>query len=568
MMIKKNPTDIYNEYLKGNDYNTSIDLLSNVEKNERFYMGDHWNGVNAPDMIKPVFNMIKRIVTYFVAMIVSDDIGIKISPFDETEESLATTNILTREIMNVIENIKFKEKNREIVRNGCVDGDAAFYFNFDSEYDTGHNYKGRIECSIVDNTNLIFGNPYDSDIQKQPYVIVQQRLYTNSVKEMAKNLGVEESLIENIVSDDDYVNSTDRAENENLTTVLTKFWKETRYVDEVDSLGLPNRKKFTTVHYTKTTKDVTLVEDTDLGYELYPISYFTWEKVKRSYHGRSPITGIIPNQIFVNKLFAMCMVYVTNMGFPKVLYDSTKFNKAALKSLNGIKAQNLDLIGKFMDAAKAPDFSNQITQLISDSISYTKEFMGANDAALGNVRPENTSAIIALQEANGVPLQLQKMGFYEFVEDSVRIILDIMSNNYGIRQVKITTEEAEKMNLYQSDPNGQEVLVTRTDLDFSLLKKFKNEVNVSVGESSYWSELMNIQTMDNLFAKGIVANPVDYLESVPDKYLTNKQKLIDSLKSKQNEADQVGQLLQVLQQALEPEVYEQIVAQLNMDKAA
>ena len=37
-------------------------------------------------------------------------------------------------------------------------------------------------------------------------------------------------------------------------------------------------------------------------------------------------------------------------------------------------------------------------------MQFTKEFSGATDAALGSVRPDNTSAIIALQKASsGAP---------------------------------------------------------------------------------------------------------------------------------------------------------------------
>lgn len=566
-MTKKSPNEIFSEYRKCLDYDTNIELFDTVEKNQRFYNGEHWTGVNAPDLIKPVFNLIKRVVSYFVAMIVSDDIGIKLSPYDETEEAMTTANILTREIDHVIETTKYKEKTRDIIKNSCVDGDAAFYFSFNPEIETGQDIKGAIEVSIIDNTNIYFGNPYDCDVQNQPYIIVQQRLYTEQVKDMARKEGVSEDEIQNIVSDADDIENTTIYQNtsDELTTVITKFWKEKQTVEETDEFGIVNKKTVESVHFIKCTSKVTLKEDTDTGYTRYPIAYMSWEKVKKSYHGRSPITGVIPNQVFINKLFSMCMLYVTNNGFPRVLYDAARFGKSAsaMTSLKGINATNLDLLGKFMDASKAPDFSNQIIQLISDTIAYTKEFLGANDAALGNVKPDNTSAIIAVQQASAVPLQLQKLAFYEFVEDSVRIIMDIMSCDYGIRNVKINAEESEKLGLTQIDPTtGAAMPIGNVDINFNLLETLQNSLNVSVGESSYWSELMNIQTMDNLFAKGIITNPIDYLESVPDKYLSGKQKLIDSLKEQQQQNDQLNGMMQLLQQYAPPEVIEQ----LNMNK--
>jgi hypothetical protein len=54
-------------------------------------------------------------------------------------------------------------------------------------------------------------------------------------------------------------------------------------------------------------------------------------------------------------------------------------------------------------------------------------------------------------------------------------------------------------------------------------------MKVEVGESSYWSELTQLQTLDNLFAKGIM--PVeDYVEAIPDKYIKGKARLLQKLK--------------------------------------
>ena len=77
--------------------------------------------------------------------------------------------------------------------------------------------------------------------------------------------------------------------------------------------------------------------------------------------------------------------------------------------------------------------SNQVIGLIEKIIDYTRDTMGASDAALGNVRPDNTSAIIAVQKASESPLTLQRMDFYQFVEDYIRIMMDMMRVDYGAR---------------------------------------------------------------------------------------------------------------------------------------
>ena len=207
---------------------------------------------------------------------------------------------------------------------------------------------------------------------------------------MAKALGVSQADINKIVPDeDDFVETTDSSFDKQLTTVITKFWKETTNVKKTDKFNNEYTDKETTVHMMKVTSQVVLKDDTDLKYHRYPLAYWTWEKVKNCYHGQSPITGLIPNQIFINKIYAMCMVYMTNMGFPRVFYDENKIAKITNDVSKATAVTNMDLAGRIMDAVKAPDFSNQIIQLVDSTINYTKDFMGASDAALGNISNPN-----------------------------------------------------------------------------------------------------------------------------------------------------------------------------------
>ena len=110
------------------------------------------------------------------------------------------------------------------------------------------------------------------------------------------------------------------------------------------------------------------------------------------------------------------------------------------------------------------------------------------------------------------------MAFYQFVEDYYRIFLDMMRVNYGVRQVNF------------SDANGD---AQTAIFDFSQLNDLFLKLNVDVGASSYWSELAQVSTIDNLFSQGIIQDAVLYLESIPDGYIKNKQKLISELKGRE-----------------------------------
>ena len=170
--------------------------------------------------------------------------------------------------------------------------------------------------------------------------------------------------------------------------------------------------------------------------------------------------------------------------------------------------------------------SYQVSNVIDRLISHTRDFMGASDAALGNVTPDNTSAIIAVQQASAVPLELQRLSFYQFVEDYVRIMVDIMSANYGQRQRELEIPD---------ETTGGFAKVIGY-FDFSQLRSVNPEMQVDVGAAAYWSELMQVQTLDNLFAAGIISDPELYVSIIPDKYISRKQDLLDGIRQQKLQA--------------------------------
>ena len=66
-------------------------------------------------------------------------------------------------------------------------------------------------------------------------------------------------------------------------------------------------------------------------------------------------------------------------------------------------------------------------------MSYTKDCLGATDAQMGNVKPDNTSAIMVLQTNAEVPLENIRAGLHEWTEDIGKILLDMMGTYYGRR---------------------------------------------------------------------------------------------------------------------------------------
>ena len=497
---------IFREYEDCVAYNNSIDLYSTVKQNENFYLGKQWEGLNAPDLDKPVLNFIKRVCSYTVAMLVSDDIAVSIKPFDRTPKNERAARFLESEVTRVIERTKAKALSRDMLRSCVVDGDGCFYWYFDPEKGRkrGSEPSGEIELELCDNTRVLFGNPFERDIQKQPYIIIVKREQTSAVKERAKRFG---GAVKSITSDNGGSYFDESGYNpRDLTTVLLKLYKQDGKV-----------------YFCEVTRNAVVRPETATEYGLYPLSFMNWERVKNSYHGQAVITGLIPNQIAVNKLWAMAIRHQHTLAFPKVFYDRMK-----IKEWSNKVGEAIGVAGNPNDAVatsfKAEAMSAQLTEIVDKTISYTKEFMGASDAALGNVNPTNASAIIAVQKATAAPLELQRLAFYQFVEDYVRVIIELICASYGERLTSYT------------DENGK---LIEGLVDFKSINPSELELSIDVGPSAYWSELTQMGTLDNLFAKGVISDALLYLESVPDGYIRNKSRIVARLREKLEKGEEL-----------------------------
>lgn len=522
--MKRETTEaIWREYENGRDYNAALELYDNVETNENFVQGKQWEGLNAPDLPKPVLNFLRRAVAWCIAVIHSDDIAISVEALDESDEIALLTSLIEKSVLRVYEINSIKKKNRMVKRNGAVHGDAAMYFWFDPSIENGQAVKGEIVSEILEGKNVHFGNPFLAEVQSQPYIILAQRKLVSEVREEARAAGLNESDISAITSDSDEINTN--SENEeaafDLCTVLIKL-----------------RKVNGTVHATKCTRTVILRKEYDTGLKLYPVAWFIWEEAAGSYHGNAVVTGLVPNQIAANRLFAMAIRSVEMSAFPITVYDKTKFpdgwtNKVG-QAIGAINPSGGKL-DEFFASIRGGDFSEQVLKIIDMILERSKEFIGANDAAMGNVKPDNAQAIIATQQASIVPLELQKLNSDEYDEQCVRIIVDMMRVYYGSRRVSAEGLENEDGSpLAGTDGSAVKSIM----FDFARLENPNIRLNVSIGAASYWSEIVQDQYIDNLFKMGVITDAIAYLEYKSDNNLPKKKKIIADLKRARSQMQQ------------------------------
>jgi len=514
-------------YRKGLDFNQQINLEETVRINENFFIGKQWEGVPANNLPTPQINILKRVGLFTIATIVSDNIKVTTTALSNTVGTSTykdMVRVINDEFEAIFERNKVAALIREFARNACVDGDGCIYVYWDADAETGQQSKGQIKCETVDNTRVFFGNPSDVRVDEQPWIIISRRIPERKARMQARNNGA--VGWRRIAAHPDESDAVDEAKwNDELVTVIQIFWKD----DDTGEIWTYQSCETAEIEAPKS-----------LGITHYPICWLCWDNIKDSYHGQAMITGLVPNQIAINRTHAMTQVSMLSSAFPTKIYDKTRIGK--ITNQVGMAYGVSGAVDNAMKVVEGAQIQPQIYQYIQTFLEETEQSLGATSVALGDTRPDNTSAIIALQRAAATPSELTKQNIYSAVEDLARVCLDFMGEYYGIRYVDRPIKERERQAaaMAQAVNPDQDIPEEVPDIfDFTMLKMHPVQIKVDVGASTYYSEIASIQTMEGLLQQQLI-NVVQFLERLPDDYVPNKVGLIAE---KKNELIQQQQMM-------------------------
>lgn len=575
-MRKKNntPTQIFSDYHIGQNFKMTLGkhgLFDQSKINERFFVGDQWYGANCGND-RPLVrhNVIKRIGEYKMSVIgsspvtvnytsdgVPNTVGLKqqeeqqrqqlangqvtinpTAPVDDAEIGIMTS-ALSDYFSVTAERLKWNILTEQALRNAYISGTGLIYTYWDPDIKTGlyadetqtQPINGDIVCEVLDVTNVVFGDPNCDDLQKQPYILIAQRLGLEQVKRMAKRNRRPSDEIEQIKPDRLYADYSPsnrgefEPENSKKVTVITKLYKE--YSDDGTDCHIKG---------IQVCSGAVIRPEWDLMVRMYPLAAFSWERRRGSIYGESEITYLVPNQIAINRMLTAATWSIMLAGMPIMAVNRDVLNYDHVTNAPG---QVLEWAGMASDIQHAimyfqpPNMTANYQSMIADMIGNTLTQSGANDAALGDIRPDNTSAIIAVREAATMPLQPFKQRFYQFCEDIARIWAEFWIMLYGRRALKI------------EDENG----IWYLPFDGQRYKDLVLSVKVDVGASTLWSEAQSIQTLDNLLAAQLI-DPVQYLERLPKGIIPDLTGLINSKRRdmEQQQAMQEAAMQQAMQQ--------------------
>lgn len=545
-----NTTKAWDLYRKGLDYNRRISLNPTVDKCERFYASDQWYGVKANGLPTPVLNILKRVIDYKVSQVLSNTLKIQYTlkskqhkkemltfalqskqmgiPFQEVPDNPVyevLSTLFSEYAATTWERLKMDDLLERTVLKAAITGDGFLYFPWDTSIEIGDGAMGDISVEELDNVNVFFGNPNDYRINAngkpiQPYILLAFRDLVENLRSEAEAYGQSQDMIERIVPDNDY---TDQSGD------LSKI--------ELDDsskcialLVLRYNRQTGTIWAEKSTKAATVREAYDTGKRLYPIAGMQWQLRANSYHGESEAKAVIPNQLAINKLLAQLILTVTLTAFPKMVYDTSRITSKPTNTVGEIIGVNggIGNVRDLITYLETGNTSPEAYKLLDSLISLTKEMLGANEVALGEVKPENTSAFIAVNQASTVPLAVVQHRLYQMVEDIGHIWLDNWLTEYNTPRALTLTKADAKRTVIANLSNYKDEMFS---------------VKVDVGPSSQWSELTSIQMLDNLLNTGQI-NIVEYLERIPKGLMPKQRELIEKKEMEIQQQQQMAALQQ------------------------
>ncbi len=521
------PEQVFSEYREGIRYKSGIGekgLYRQSEINRRFFGGDQWHGARCGGE-RPLVrhNIIRRIGDYKMAAVGGNPVAVSFSadgvantallrertyrnkelaaggaplslPFDE--EIGLVTDALSHYFEVTAERVGFEELRAAVLRGAYTTGTGILYTYWDDRIRTGQYadeartvpITGDIACEVLDVENVYFGDPTVENVQEQPFIVIAQRRTVSELRRMAKRYGRSKDEIASIRPDRDEFTPEGEPEGEGKAILLTKFYKQ--YDDNGDAH----------LYGVQVCRGVTIRPAWEMSVRLYPLCVFRWDALPDCVYGQSEITHLIPNQIAINRMLTASVWAMMMQGLPTLLVNGDVVQQPVTND----PGQVIRVFGSGDDVRSAltyvdpPQFSSALSTEIEGLIHNTLAQSGANAVSLGDVTPENTSAIVAVREVAMMPLQTVQTRFYAFCEQIARLWAEFWITGYGNRALAVR------------DEFGTWYL----PFDGERYRDLMLRVKVDVGAATLWSESQSIVTLDNLFDRGVITAE-QYLRRLP-----------------------------------------------------
>ncbi len=503
-------TELWRLYEAGRDYKQRIGLFDTVRRNEQFYSGKQWQG-GASELPRPVFNLIRRIADYLIGAVAPGPLSIHYTddrlPFLGTaaqrEQVSEALSLLNRHAAYRWTQNRMDELSQRALLEAAITGDGIFYCWWDDSCTCGQPFCGDIRTDVVPNTCFFPADPERADVQSQEWLLLSGRATVESLRQEAAETGHSEAELRRILPDDgDEPGRATLPEGSEKATYLLRFSRDDRgeVVFEKCTRGLVLRSAST-------------------GLRHYPFACFNWYPSRGSFHGVSPLTELVPNQRYINSAYAMAMKHMSDTAFSKVIYDKSRIPEWSNEVGEAIAAMGGGNVSDAVSVLGVGRMQEGYLELIDSVIENSKSMMGATESALGDERANNTSAILALQEASRVALRQVEARFARCIGELASVWADMLC----------AYSPPERL-LPVSEDGG----VRAHALDYTLLRRELLHATAETGSVDRFTPAATVSLLDRLLELGHITVE-QYLEHLPEGCISDKNALLQSIAAERKE---------------------------------
>lgn len=533
-------TTVWQEYERGKDYNYQQQLYEKSKRNYNFYHGKQWEGAKLSGIQPITLNMIKSICKYKVGVVKTNTYQIYFNSDtyknqDEREKLKDICDMLNRYANRIWEKTKVNKLIRSCINDACIDSEGIIYFYADPDENSNSIY-----CEQVNKTNIYYGNENEDDIQKQPYIIISFRRTVEEVKEEARQNKISEKEIDLITEDQDI---EEQAGRDLRTTEIVPMCLE---------LLKLYRGKDGKIWAKKCTKLATVMKDSCLEIDRYPVAHIIWERVKGSARGQGEVETLIPNQIEINKTATRRALAVKLVAFPKLVANTKYISNT--KDLNKVgttievNEMNADDVNKVVNYLKPASISSDAYQLQKELQEETQNLAGASDTVTGNVDPTQASgkSILAVQQASQQPINEQVEAYKDFIEDIALIWYAMLKAN-SVKGIELVREKKDYMNNTTTDEIYK--------MSYEELNKYDLDIKIETTPKSPFDKYAMEISLENLLTAGQI-NFEEFVNALPQDSAMPKAELKQILKEREekeqifNQIEKAGNALNSAMQAV------------------
>lgn len=503
--------EIWQRYNKSKEYMDGKSILRKTEKNWQMYIGDQWAATENSEGMEdlPMLNFIKPTINYKTSSISATQVTAVFSDMNSVNEQ--TVNKLTALFDISWERAKMRKIGKKLLRQAAVQGDAYLFW--------GEGGDTRTPPQIILNTQMHLGDENIQNIQEQPWIIIEERLSPEVVKERARRAGVSDEQVKEVLGDDDTSNSLYN-KKEVKSKVLCLL-----YMEKDRKTGIVSACRCAKSFMIEKLKPVQQTKGGDYygnGLTMYPIVQMVWEDVPNTARGVSEVEQLIPNQLELNKMLARRAISGKLTAFPRLAYDDSSIDNpedldkvGAKIRLNGGNATAIaNMIAYLAPQSMSPDAK----QLCDELLSQTRTLAGASDAQLGNIDLSRVSGTAAqtIRDQQQVPLNQQQEMYQDFIENVALLWFELWKVYY---------------------PAG--MIIDGIELEEGEIDTVVPNVRVDIAEDTSLSKMAMQQELMNLFNGGKLTFE-EFVEAYPEHSSIPKD-VLRGIVSRRQEMMAVGQ---------------------------